>query len=124
MLGEYRTLDLHYSPGLSGVSRGSLALEQLRSRHFDLVICTPHVGDMNAVELARRIHESSPDLPVVVLGYNARELEELRARHDTSRLAGRFLWQGDARILLAIIKLVEDQINVAHDTRSIGYRSS
>ncbi len=120
MLGEYRNLDLHYSPGLSGVSRGEVALERLRSRQCDLVISTPHVGDMNAVELTRRIHEQSPGLPVAVLGYNVRELEELSARHDTSCLAGRFLWQGDARILLAIIKVVEDAINAPHDTRSVG----
>ena len=31
-----------------------------------------------------------------------------------------FLWQGDARILVAIVKSVEDRRNVAHDTESVG----
>src|SRR5262249_1373027 len=35
-------------------------------------------------------------------------------------LAGVFLWQGDVRILPAIVKLVEDQKNVAHDTGDLG----
>ena len=33
-----------------------------------------------------------------------------------------FLWQGDARILLAIVKYVEDARNVAHDTAAVGVR--
>ena len=54
-----------------------------------------------------------------VLAYDNRELERLRGapRHRAASSAC-FLWQGDARILLAIVKYIEDQRNVAHDTRS------
>ena len=31
-----------------------------------------------------------------------------------------FLWQGNARILIAIVKYIEDKRNVLHDTRAIG----
>jgi hypothetical protein len=33
-----------------------------------------------------------------------------------------FWWTGDARILLAIIKLVEDTLNAPEDTRKAGVR--
>ena len=33
-----------------------------------------------------------------------------------------FLWQGSARILVAIVKCVEDEWNVAHDTAAAGVR--
>ena len=31
-----------------------------------------------------------------------------------------FLWQGMARILIAIVKYIEDKRNVRHDTRAMG----
>jgi CheY-like chemotaxis protein len=120
MLGEYRNLDLHYSPGLTGASNGAEALELLRKRRFNLVITAPQLGDMSAFDLAEKVRAENPDLPVVMLGYDNRELKELVARHDTSALDGVFLWQGDARILLTIMKVIEDRRNVAHDTRSVG----
>jgi hypothetical protein len=120
MLGEFRNLDLHYSPGLTGASTGEQALAFLRQRRFNLVITTPYLGDMTAADLARLVREETPDVPVVVLGYDHRELKEFAVQHDTSTLDGMFLWQGDARILLAIIKCTEDRLNVAHDTKTVG----
>jgi CheY-like chemotaxis protein len=120
MLGEYRNLDLHYSPGLTGASNGKEALELIRQRRFNLVITAPQLGDMSALDLARQVRRETVDLPVVMLGYDNRELKDFVARHSTSELDGVFLWQGDARILLAIMKVIEDRRNVAHDTRSVG----
>ena len=50
MLGEFRNLDLHYSPGLTGASDGAEALRLIHERSFHLVITTPQVGDMNAID--------------------------------------------------------------------------
>src|SRR5262249_33387355 len=54
MLGEFRNLDLHYGPGLTGAANGAEALELIRRqpRRFDLIITTAQVGDMRAAELA------------------------------------------------------------------------
>ncbi len=42
------------------------------------------------------------------------------AHHDTAALDRVFLWQGDVRILLAIVKYMEDKLNVAYDTGVVG----
>ena len=118
--GEFRNLDLHYSPGLIRVSTGAAALDALERRRFDLVVSTLHVGDMSAGELARRISESGRRIPVVLLAYDNRELKDFQSRTDMSGVDRAFLWQGDARILLAITKYIEDQLNVAHDTSAVG----
>jgi CheY-like chemotaxis protein len=121
LLGEFRNLDLHYAPGLTGVSRGGEALELCRKQErFNLIVTTPHVGDMNAAELQRRVREAGLDVPVVLLAWDARELQEFAARADTSGLERVFLWQGDARILVTIVKSVEDRRNAPHDTREVG----
>ena len=59
-------------------------------------------------------------MPVVLLAWDTRELSDFQARKDTSAIERTFLWQGDARMLVSIVKSVEDWRNVAHDTGSVG----
>ena len=121
MLGEFRNLDLHYAPALTGVSSGEAALRIARDRaRVNLIITTPHLADMDAAELVRRARADGLDVPVVLLAWDTRELAAFRARVDTSGLERVFLWQGDARILVAIVKSVEDRQNAPHDTASVG----
>jgi CheY-like chemotaxis protein len=120
MLGEFRNLDLHYAPALTGVTSGAEALRVARERHINLIITTPHLPDMDAAELARHVQAEGMDIPVVLLAWDTRELREFEARVDTSAIERTFLWQGDARILVAIVKSVEDRRNVEHDTRAVG----
>ena len=121
MLGEFRNLDLHYTPGLTSVASGSEAIQLAREqRRINLIITTPHLHDMDAAALARQVREEGLDIPVVLLAWDTRELAEFRARADTSGIERVFLWQGDARTLVTIVKCVEDRRNVEHDTRSVG----
>ena len=119
MLGEFRNLDLHYAPGLTGVSSGAEALERVRRQEsINLIITTPHVADMDPNRLARQV-KAVRDIPVILLAWDPSELNGITA-HRNSPIERAFLWQGDARILQAIVKSVEDWRNVEHDTRSVG----
>jgi CheY-like chemotaxis protein len=121
LLGEFRNLDLHYAPGLTGLSSGEEALRLAREQHrVNLIITTPHLADMDAAELARRVKAEGLDVPVVLLAWDTRELKEFKARADTTAIERMFLWQGDARILVAIVKSVEDARNAPHDTGAVG----
>jgi CheY-like chemotaxis protein len=121
MLGEFRNLDLHYAPALTGVSTGTEALRIAReSSRVNLIITTPHLADMDAAELARCARAEGLDVPVVLLAWDTRELSEFQARRDTSAIERTFLWQGDARMLVSIVKSVEDWRNVEHDTGAVG----
>ena len=60
------------------------------------------------------------DVPVVALAYTHRDLAEFQATKDTTQLERIFLWQGDVRILLAIVTYLEDRQNVAVDTGMCG----
>jgi len=121
---EYQGLNLSHSPELTHVSSGkeALALAQEENR-FDMIITTPHVEDMHAVTFAKKVHEAGLKIPVILLGYDNRELTELFAHHDTSVFDRVFIWQGDFRIIIAIIKYVEDRLNVANDVRIAGVQS-
>ncbi|MFN7942099.1 MAG: PEP/pyruvate-binding domain-containing protein [Thermoanaerobaculia bacterium] len=121
LLGEFRNLDLHYAPGLTAVTTGGEALEMARDpRRFSLIVTTPRLADMNGAELALRAREQGIEAPVVLLAWDSAEIKGLAARYDMSAVEGSFLWLGDARILVAIVKLVEDRRNVGHDVGAVG----
>ena len=124
MLSQYLELNLLNAPVITRVSEGKEALDMLKGENtFDVVIITMHLGDMHALDFARKIRELDMEIPVILLTYNARELEELIRTHDTSMITKIFLWQGDFRILLAVVKYIEDRWNVAHDTRVVGVQT-
>ena len=121
VLGEFRNLDLHYGPGLTAVSTGEEALALARAgQRFELIITALQLGDMNGAELAQRVRAAGLAVPVVLLAFDNRELSDFAARHDLAGVERVFLWQGDARILVGIVKSIEDTRNAAHDTQALG----
>ncbi len=121
ILGEFLDLNLRHTPELTRVSTGveALALAS-QERRYDLIISSLTLGDMSATELAARAADAGLHAPVVALAYDARDLATLESTPDLSRLERVFLWQGNATILLAIVKYIEDRRNLAHDTGEIG----
>ncbi len=63
------------------------------------------VGDTDAAQLAREVRRAALDVPLVVLGYDYREIKNFVARNPVTDVDRVFLWQGTARILIAIVKL-------------------
>jgi len=105
MLSTVVDVNLSQAPNLTRVSSGEEALALLGDKgDFDLIITSLRVQDMNSLELVARVREAGYELPVVALAYDHRELAEFVERHDTSPLERIFVWQGDARILLAVVK--------------------
>ncbi|MBI2407462.1 MAG: histidine kinase [Gemmatimonadetes bacterium] len=121
VMSEFVDLDTHHTPHITHVSSGAEAIAKAKAqRQFNLVITTINPGDMDATQLAQRLADAGLDVPVLVLAYDHREFKDFEARADLSRIDRCFMWQGDARILLAMVNYVEDQRNVAHDTSTTG----
>ena len=125
ILTEFLNLDLRNTPDLTRVSTGAEALALLDddSGRYDLIITSAYVGDMNAIELAQAVEAAGHDLPVIALAYDVRDVRDFQRRPDVSALDRIYLWQGDVRILLAIVNDVEDRLNVAHDTGEMGVQA-
>lgn len=114
---EYVDLGLTHSPNVTRVSTGEEALAALRRTPFDLVITMLRLGDMDVSKFGEALREMRPDLPVVLL--IASEWELARVVHQQDRLSvdSTYVWHGDAKLFLAIIKAIEDRLNAEHDTR-------
>ena len=121
---EYQALDLTHSPEFTHISSGREAIELLKAKHrYDLIITTLHIEDMSATMFARLVREAGLDLPIVLLACDSRELKDIAARLDTSVFDRIFIWQGDFRLMIGIIKHLEDRMNLENDTRLAGVQS-
>src|SRR5271165_4379750 len=117
LIGESLELNLHQVPGITHVSSGREAVQLARSQpRFNLIVANLHIGDMDAAQLARDIRAAGLDVPVVVLAYDHREIQNFLARNPHTDIDRVFLWEGNARILISIVKYIEDKRNVLHDT--------
>ncbi len=116
IFGEYHQLSLSSAPRITGAASGGEALAALAGRSFDMVILTTRIDESAPLELARRIRASHPSLPVLLLLRESSEIPLVAGRWEPGLLDGVFIWNGDAKIFLAMIKLVEDRANVATDT--------
>lgn len=118
---EYQDLSLSQSPELTRVSSGKEALQLAsQERRFDLIITTLHIEDMNPIYFAKLVKESSLDIPVVLLAHDNKELKYLLINKDIDVFDQIFIWQGDFRIMIGIVKYLEDKLNLDHDCRSVG----
>src|SRR6202162_194619 len=121
LIDESLELNLRQIPGITHVSSCAEALDLARENpQFNLIVTNLAVGDMDAAQLAREVRRAGLDVPVVVLGYDYREIKNFVARNPVTDIDRVFLWQGNARILIAIVKYIEDKRNVLHDTRALG----
>ena len=121
---EYQVLNLSQAPEITHVTSGSEAVElALVENHFDLIISTLHIEDMHAVKFAELCREKGVRAPIILLAYDNRERKELVMNYDTSIFDRIFIWQGDYRLLIGIIKYIEDRLNIENDTKAVGVQS-
>ncbi len=95
----------------------------LQHQHFDLVIVFRSMNDIDPAEFNRQAKLINPDMPFVLLAFHHRELELIRDHGEQEQAYDNiFYWSGESKILLTIIKFVEDQRNVGPDTELVGVR--
>jgi hypothetical protein len=119
---EYLQLNLSSAPRITRVATGEEALALLNARHFDLVITMARLGEMDVRKFGRMVKERYPHIPVVLLAYSSTEAARLKESEWRAAIDQVFIWRGDFRIFLAIIKYVEDRHNVEPDMTLAGVR--
>jgi hypothetical protein len=71
----------------------------------------------------QKILSQDIQIPIVVLTYFSREVSMKLAHEDLSAIDYVFCWLGNADLLLAIIKLIEDSMNAEHDVEQVGVQT-
>lgn len=121
IIHEYRGLNMSRPPRISKTFSGAGALALVATTAFDMVVAMPGLADMDTAELVLRIKADQPGLPVVLLAHRDRDLAALDPG-QCAAVDNQFIWTGNADLLLALVKNVEDRLNVDDDTRRAGVR--
>lgn len=118
ILGEYYQLSLSSMPRVTGVTSAEEAVENLRERHYDLVILMMGGNRTSLLQISNDIKEAFPYIPVYLLLNNNRDIEFLHDRYRTSLNIDRiFVWNGDSKVFFAMVKHLEDKVNIESDTK-------
>ncbi len=118
---EYHTLNLSHSPEITHVTTSREAIELIQQENqFDLILTTMHIEDMPVLNFVQEIKAFGVKIPIILLAYDNEERKEMANNPKASIFDMIFIWQGDYRLLMGIIKSVEDKLNVKNDTKTIG----
>ena len=115
---EFHNLNLRTMPHIFRANSVSGALKMLKERKFDLVITMRRLGEINPLLFADQI-KAIQNIPVVLLLNNSSELQYLPAKAlEASNIDHTFVWNGNSIVFVAIIKLLEDRLNVDVDIKT------
>ena len=117
---EYISLNLSSPPRVTRVSNSAEAMEIMAVKSFDLVIMMPGNDVSETFTGARRIKQSYPEQPIIVLTPFSKEVSRRLSNEDFSGIDYVFSWLGNVDLLLAIIKLLEDKLNADNDINNVG----
>lgn len=118
IFGEYYNLDLTMAPRITNASDEDEAISLLRKRFFDYAIITMRTQQMSPYELAKKLKELKPNLPIFLLLYDNSDLALIDNMRDKLSIFERvFVWNRDSKIFLAITKYFEDKFNCEVDTK-------
>jgi hypothetical protein len=120
-LGVYYQLNLTTVPRITGVSSFEEAFEKLYSKHFDLIIIMVGVDKKAPIEIAGKLKSLYKYIPIYLLLNNNQYVDFFQEEQRRTNLIDNvFVWNGDSRIFFAMVKLLEDHVNVENDTK-VGY---
>ncbi|MBW2467108.1 MAG: phosphoenolpyruvate synthase/pyruvate phosphate dikinase, partial [Deltaproteobacteria bacterium] len=116
IINEYRGLNLSQPPRLTSVATADEALKLVRYKKFDLVITLQQIGEMDCNTLGIKIKGICPHLPVILLAHNQKALAPYLKKDRLEGIDNFYIWSAEPALLLALIKNIEDHLNVEWDT--------
>jgi len=123
ILTEYIGMNFNYAPRVTRVSTGRQAMRVIKKKKFDLIILMLRIEDQDPISLGKKIKESYPNKPVILLSFDETELKQLPNEISPKSINRVFIWSGDASVFPAIIKYIEDRRNAKQDIINGNVRS-
>lgn len=120
LFNEYTDLSLRYPPRFTKVYTAEQTWKQLENNNTDLIICMPGSDNSETFEIAKDVKKKYPNIPLVVLTPFSHGITARMENEDLSIFEYIFCWLGNTDLLLSIIKLIEDKMNLEHDTKEVG----
>ena len=121
---EYYDLNLSNPPSITRVATANEAIKILKEENdYDLVIAMYNVGELSVFDFAKKVKKIDPELPVVLLTSFSKDIFRRIDHEDRSAIDYIFFWYGNAELMMAIIKLLEDNMNAENDILNEGVQA-
>jgi Pyruvate phosphate dikinase, AMP/ATP-binding domain len=118
ILGEYHQLNLTSMPRITGVSSIEEAFDELKNKHFDMVIIMVGNDKRTPIKTSQQVKEKYPYIPIYVLLNNNQEISIFKESSQKVNTIDRiFVWNGDSKIFFAMVKHLEDKVNIENDAK-------
>jgi hypothetical protein len=112
--GHYESYGHDAQPRITHVEGEEECLSLLKNQYFDLVIIFDRLDKIDALSLATQM-KSLTNIPIVLLGNNIAELIKIEEKNTEKIFSKIVTWNGDGKIILAVIQLIEDTVNIQKD---------
>jgi len=122
ILHEYMGMNFSNAPRVWQSSTAADALTMLSRQDFDLIVVMMRIADMDPILFCSKIKELYPQKPVILLAFDESEIKQLPEKFQKSSIDSVFIWSGNANVLLAIVKLLEDKMNIKRDIKKADVR--
>ena len=118
MLGEYYQMSLTSIPRVTGVSGEEEAFTRLKARHYDMIIIMIGVDKESPIVLCKKIKDKYPYIPTFLLLNNPGDVSFVKKQKSLGvPFDNYFVWTGESKVFFAMVKLLEDKVNVENDTK-------
>ena len=118
ILGEYKQLNLMMAPRITTISFTDDIDSVLEEKKFDAVIIMMRVGVETPGRLCTKIKKHNENLPILLLLNKKSYIELIEQKPEILLPFDEvFIWNGDSKLFVAMIKLMEDLLNVENDTK-------
>jgi hypothetical protein len=101
-------------PQLTHVENEEECLSLLKNQQFDLIVVFDKLDDTDSFSIAKKM-KSVTKIPIVLLGNNIAELMRIEEKNTKNIFSKIVTWNGDGKIILAILQLLEDSVNIQQD---------
>ena len=123
IFNEYTALNLRYPPSFEHANSAKRAISAMETNKIDLVITWLDIGNFKTVETSKKIKTAFPNVPIAAISHYSTQLREKISSESSGDIDYVFHWNGNADIILAIIKLTEDRMNAEKDINEIGVKA-
>lgn len=121
---EYLELNLSQPPEFIRVNTAAEAHDVLvNDAGIDLIITMLNIGEIDPFSFALSVKAEGRNIPIVLLSHFTREITMRLENEDLSGVDYVFCWLGNADLILAIIKLIEDKMNAESDIAGVGVQA-
>ena len=123
LVSEYRELNLSNPPTFVWANSSKEAAGILGAdMEIDMIICMYNDRDKDVFEFAADLRKNGSNIPFVMLIHYSKAVRQRIFENDRSGIDFVFSWHGNADLILAIVKLIEDSANADNDVFEVGVR--